>query len=81
MPGSDTAMATSPTLPASVVKNNYPEAEASVRLEKSPQAIRKRNDYFREDDFCNTEQSIFSFFSFEEVEGPLKGGINPKPHK
>jgi putative ABC transport system permease protein len=77
-PESDVAMATSPALLASVVKKDYPEIEATVRLEKATQTIRKNDDYFREEDFYKTEQSVFSVFSFDAAEGSLNGALeNP----
>ena len=78
-PGSDIVMAPTPALLATTLKKDYPEVEAAVRLEKSRQTIRVNNDYFKEEDFYWTDQTVFTVFSFELLEGKTAGALD-KPN-
>jgi putative ABC transport system permease protein len=78
-PESDIVMAPTPALLAPTLQKDYPEVAAAVRLEKSIQTLRQRNDYFREENFYWTDPSVFSVFSFDVLEGSLTGALD-KPH-
>jgi len=75
-PESDIAMATAPALLSPTIQRDYPEVEAVARLERTNQSVRMNNDYFKEEDFYFTDQSLFSVFSFEVVEGTLTNALN-----
>src|SRR5258706_4473360 len=77
-PESGLVMATSPTPLADALKRDYPEVEATVRLEPAPQVVKSNNELFREEKFYKTDQTIFSIFSFDFVEGSAAGVLkNP----
>lgn len=78
-PESDIAMATTPALLAPVLQKDYPEITAAVRLENSEQTIRLNNEYYKEEDFYRTDQSVFTLFSFEVLEGSLTNALS-KPN-
>ena len=68
-PESDLRAATSFALLADLLVREYPEVEAAVRLEVSPKVIRSGTDMFSESAFYKADQSVFSIFSFEFIEG------------
>jgi len=77
-PGSDLVMATSPAPLADALKRDYPEVEATVRLEPAPKVVKSNNELFREEQFYKTDQTIFSIFSFDFVEGSAASALkNP----
>jgi len=77
-PESDMVFATSPTLLAGVLKQDYPDVESTVRLEPAPKVVKFKNDLFREEAFYKADQSIFSIFSFDFLEGSASGALqNP----
>jgi putative ABC transport system permease protein len=78
-PESDIVMATTPALLSPTVQKEYPEVEATVRLERSKQVVRLNNEYFKEDDFYWTDQSVFTVFSFDVMQGSLTGALD-KPN-
>lgn len=78
-PGPDVAMATAPTLLSTTMQKDYPEVAAATRIEKSRQTIHSNNDYFREEDFYRADQSIFTVFSFDVLEGSLTAALD-KPN-
>jgi putative ABC transport system permease protein len=78
-PESDIAMAPTPALLSTTLQKEYPEVAAAVRLERSKQIVRVNNDYFKEEDFYWTDQTVFTVFSFDVLEGTLKGALN-KPN-
>lgn len=74
-PESDLTLATAPTPMAEALVHDYPEVESTVRLEPSPQTIKSNNDFLREENVYKTDQSIFSIFSFEFLEGNPAGAL------
>lgn len=78
-PESDIVMATTPAKLADAMKKDYPEVESVVRLENSPQVMKYNNDFLTEKNFYVTDQSIFSIFDFEVLEGTTKDALD-KPN-
>jgi len=77
-PESDLVLATTPVQLADILRKDYPEVESVVRIEPSPQIIKFNNDVFREDAFYKADQTIFSIFDFEFIEGTEKDALkNP----
>jgi putative ABC transport system permease protein len=77
-PESDVVLATTPIPLADALTREYPEVESTVRLDESPQTIKLRNDPFLENDCYAADQSIFSIFSFDFLEGSAKNALqNP----
>lgn len=68
-PESDMLFGTTPTLLADVLKKDFPEVEATVRLEPSPQVMKLNNEMIREEAFYKADQSVFSIFDFQFIEG------------
>lgn len=60
---------TSPALLADVLKKDFPEVEAAVRLEPAPKVMKLNNEMIREENFYSADQSVFTVFDFEFVEG------------
>jgi len=78
-PESDLVIATSPVMLASTLKKDYPEVESTVRLLNFTAAVKYNGEIFSEGAFYKTEQSIFSVFSFDFVEGsPASALQNPR---
>lgn len=75
-PESDIAMAPTPALLAPTLQNEYPEVAAAVRLERNRGIVRMNNDYFQEVDFYWTDQTVFTVFSFDVLEGTLTGALD-----
>src|SRR5665213_2697791 len=78
-PESDVALAISPAPLADALKRDYPEVESAVRLENVSQVVKFNNDVFREEAFYRADQSVFSIFSFDFLEGSPTGSLQ-KPH-
>ena len=78
-PESDIAMAPTPALLATTVQKIYPEIAAAVRLERTTQNLRLNNDYFKEENFYWTDQTVFTVFSFDVLEGSTGDALN-KPN-
>ena len=77
-PESDVVMATTPIPLADALKRGFPEVESAARLEPSPGSIKLNNEYLREKEFYRADQSIFSVFDFEFIEGSVAGALqNP----
>ena len=77
-PESDVALAISPAPLADALKRDYPEVESTVRLENVPQVMKWNNDVFPEEAFYKADQSVFSIFSFDFLEGsPADALQNP----
>jgi putative ABC transport system permease protein len=74
-PESDLNLATSPGQLAELLKRGYPEIEATVRIEASPQTIKTGNELLKESAFYTTEESIFSIFDFNFLEGRATGAL------
>ena len=74
-PESDLPLATSPVLLADALQRDYPEVASAVRFENSPQTVAYNNDFFAEKNFYKTDQSVFSIFSFDFVEGSAAGAL------
>ncbi len=74
-PESELVFATSPSLLAETIKRDYPEVASVVRLENDPKLIRTDKGLFREDGFYQADQSVFSIFSFDFLEGSATGAL------
>jgi putative ABC transport system permease protein len=74
-PESDINLATSPNLLADVLKRDYPEVASTVRLEAAPQVIKLNDDLSKEAAFYKADQSIFSIFDFDFLEGTATGAL------
>lgn len=68
-PESDLAFATSPYPLADIIRREYPETEAVVRLESSPAVVPYKNELIREKGFYAADQSVFSIFTFSFIVG------------
>jgi len=75
-PGSDIAMAPAPALLSTTLQKNYPEIAAAVRLQRNTEIVRINNDYFKEEDFYWTDQTVFTVFSFDVVEGTVTNALD-----
>jgi putative ABC transport system permease protein len=77
-PESDVALAISPPPLADVLKRYFPEVESTVRLQNVNQVIRSNNEVFSEGSFYMADQSVFSVFSFDFLEGSATSALrNP----
>lgn len=77
-PESDLVLATSPIPLADFLKKDYPEVESAVRFEPAPVTVKFNNDVFSEASFYKTDQTVFSIFSFDFIEGSPAGALlNP----
>jgi putative ABC transport system permease protein len=77
-PESDVALSTSPAPLADALKRYYPEVEAAVRFQNPDQAVKWKQDIFKETNFFKTDQSVFSVFDFEFLEGvPAAALVHP----
>lgn len=74
-PESDINMATSPGLLAVELLGNYPEVEATVRLERATLAIKVNDDLSKEEDFFKADPSVFSVFDFYFLEGTAASAL------
>ncbi len=78
-PESDMLFGTTPTLLADVLKKDFPEVQATVRLEPAAQVMKLNNEMIREDAFYKADQSVFSIFDFQFTEGsPLHALEQPQ---
>ena len=78
-PESDVDLAISPPPMADVLKREFPEVESTVRLQNVNQVIKSGNEVFSEGAFFDTDQTIFSIFTFEFLEGSDKEALkNPR---
>jgi putative ABC transport system permease protein len=68
-PESDVALAISPPPLADVLKRDFPEVESTVRIQNFNQVIKSGNEVFAEADFFAADQTIFSIFTFDFLEG------------
>jgi putative ABC transport system permease protein len=68
-PESDVALAISPPPLADVLKRNFPEVESAVRIQHVDQVIKSGTEVFAENDFFESDQTIFSIFTFDFLEG------------
>lgn len=74
------SLATTPYPLADALLREYPEVEATVRLESSPAAVTYENELVTEAGFYKADQSIFSVFSFSVVAGDKKDALT-KPNQ
>jgi len=68
-PENDLRLATAPALLAPSLKRNLPEIEEAVRIQEESVAIKWQDRLYQENDFCKSDQSIFSIFDFVFIEG------------
>jgi len=75
-PDNDLRLATSPVLLTSTLKRTLPEVEEAVRIEAAPSTVKWNSQLYHEQDFCKADQSIFSVFDFEFIEGTPVNALN-----
>lgn len=75
-PDNDLRLATAPALVTTTLKRDLPEVEETARLLSVPVTIKQHEQLTREQDFYNSEQSIFSVFDFVFVEGSVSSALN-----
>jgi len=76
---SDLAIAACQQPLAGALQRDFPEIEATARILDSIVVIRRGSEVFRADDFCYSEQSVFSLFAFHFLEGTAEGALtNPR---
>ena len=68
-PENDLRLATAPALLATSLKRNLPEIAEAVRIQEEAVTVKWQNRLYRENDFCKSDQSIFSVFDFVFIEG------------
>jgi putative ABC transport system permease protein len=68
-PENDLRLATAPALLAPNLKRNLPEVQEAVRIQESAVTVKWQDRLYRENDFCKSDQSIFSVFDFVFIEG------------
>jgi len=78
-PESDLVLAPSPGPLAPTLQRDYPEIEATVRINPAKVVIRQGSELVSAKDFCYSEQSIFSVFYFSFIEGSAAGALSA-PH-
>jgi putative ABC transport system permease protein len=77
-PESDLTVATNAPPLADALKRDYPEVEATVRLEPSPRVMKLNNELFKEEGFYTADQTMFSIFNFDFLEGSASHALqNP----
>jgi len=74
-PETNLSMAVSPIPMAGMLLRNDPALESAVRVEPTQITVKKGVELFKEDDFCYSEQSLFSVFSFSFLEGLAAGAL------
>jgi len=76
---SDLAIAACQQPLAAALQSDFPEIEATARILDSMVTIRQGSEVFRADNFCYSEQSVFSLFAFHFLEGTASGALtNPQ---
>lgn len=78
-PESDMLFGTSPAPLADALRRDFPQIESAVRLEPSPKTMKLNNEVFREEAFYTADQTIFSIFSFDFLEGSAANALK-NPH-
>ncbi|HEX6430326.1 MAG TPA: ABC transporter permease [Niastella sp.] len=68
-PENDLRLATAPALLAPNLKRNLPEIAEAVRIQETAVTVKWQDRLYRENDFCKSDQSIFSVFDFVFIEG------------
>src|SRR5688572_4713543 len=68
-PENDLRLATASVLLAPSLKRDLPEIAEAVRIQETAVTIKWQNRLYTENDFCKSDQSIFSVFDFVFIEG------------
>ena len=68
-PESNMAFATSPSPLAAVLQRDIPGIEATTRIEPTEVLVREAGEYHKSDNFCYSEPSVFTVFTFTFLEG------------
>jgi putative ABC transport system permease protein len=74
-PETTTPIAYSPLLLAPALLRDDPQLESAVRIEELVVHVRKGREVIKEEQFWNSEQTIFSVFSFSFVEGSAAAAL------
>ncbi|HLA59851.1 MAG TPA: ABC transporter permease [Puia sp.] len=78
-PESDVELATSPAPMADVLMKDFPEVESAVRMQNVDQVIKSGAEVFAESAFFEADQTIFSIFTFDFLEGSSNEALkNPR---
>ena len=78
-PENDLRLATAPALLAPNLKKILPEIAEAVRIQEEAVTVKWQNRLYRENDFCKSDQSIFSVFDFVFIEGSPVNALK-EPH-
>ncbi len=78
-PETDTRLASTPGILASTLGREFPEVESTVRIFPVTPAIKHDGAILKETDFVKADQSVFSFLSFQFLEGRPNGALE-KPN-
>ena len=68
-PDSEIRLAGSPSPLGPTIRRDCPDVEAAVRIETATINLRRNGETVAAKDFCYSEQSVFSIFSFSFLEG------------
>ncbi|MFI5153498.1 MAG: ABC transporter permease [Chitinophagales bacterium] len=68
-PESDLLLATSPVRLAGALTPDYPEVESVARLVNTSAKVKWKTEIFPEESFYNTDQYVFTVFSFDFLQG------------
>lgn len=74
-PESTTGLAITPMPLATAIVRDFPEIEAAVRIQQLDRIIRQGTQLFKEENLCNSEQAVFSIFSFTFLEGSADNAL------
>ncbi len=79
-PGSpDMDFGTSPYPTGRCIERDFPEIASSARLEQNSSVIRHNNELFQEPNFYQTDQHVFSVFTYSFIEGQAAQCITGTP--
>lgn len=77
-PDSDVRLATTPAILAGALRREYPDIAAAAHLTSvdGDAIIKSNNTLFRESQFFDSDQQVFSVFTFSFLEGTQAGCLN-----
>ena len=77
-PESNVVLAITPIPLADAIVREYPEVESTVRFDETPQTIKSDNQVFLEQNCYAADNTVFSIFDFDFLEGSPKNALqNP----
>ena len=75
-PETDLSLATSPHPMAAALVREDPEIEDAVWIEPASVNVRQGTEVLKTQDFCYSQQNVFSIFSFSFIEGSPSGALS-----